>query len=210
VTKEYATNKPLIDSADLARLLAGTASVYESESTAIDHELELLLDYDYRCWNGRVRVYQPNIRPGDGRRHRFFTAEDIQSLGSAEVQSRIIQGIVRRSHLLLGIGVGTLEDVVSKQREERLAQLKKDGESSEYLELYKEEVKDLAAKLQNSESQVEYWKGQADEVGDLQDEVRRLTYEKNQFEQQASDAQIHAEASEAGAAGKKSILLRRE
>lgn len=197
VSKEYATNKPLVDSMTLAKLLAGTASVYESESTEIDHELEHLLDRDYRCWNGRVRVYQPAIRPGDARRHRYFTREEIQELGPSEIQERIVRGIARRSQLLLGASVTTLEDVISKQREERLARLKKDGESNEYLELYKEEVDDLTGKLNESKTQTEYWKGQADEIGELQDEIRRLEYDKKQLEDRTSIAEINAEASEA-------------
>lgn len=197
VAKEYSTNKPLTDSSELARLLAGAASVYESESTAVDHELEHLVDYDYRCWNGRVRVYQPSIRPGDGRRHRYFTKEEIQDLGSAEIQNRIIQGIARRSQLALGVGVGTLEDVISKQREERLTQLKKNGESSEYLELYKEEVESLLAKLKVSDSQAEYWKGQAAEASELGDEISRIEYENRQLAERVSIAEINAEAFEA-------------
>lgn len=197
VSREYATNKPLVDSTALARLLAGTAAVYESESTEIDHELEHLLDREYRCWNGRVRVYQPNIRSGDAKRHRYFTRDEIEELGSEEIQERIVRGIARRSQLSLGASVTTLEDVVSKQREERLAQLKKDGESTEYLQLYKEEVEDLTAKLNDSKAQAEYWKGQADEIGELQDEVRRLEYDKKQLDDRASIAEINAEASEA-------------
>ncbi|HEX7424914.1 MAG TPA: hypothetical protein VF311_13665 [Terriglobales bacterium] len=197
VSKEYATNKPLVDSMALARLLAGTASVYESESTEIDRELEHLLERDYRCWNGRVRVYQPTIRSGDARRHRYFTRDEIQELGSTEIQDRIVRGIARRSQLTLGASVTTLEDVVSRQREERLAQLKKDGESNEFLELYKEEVEDLTGKLSDSKTQAEYWKGQADETGELQDEIRRLEYDKKQLEDRASIAEINAEASEA-------------
>jgi hypothetical protein len=197
VAKEYATGKPLIDSASLARLLAGAASVYESESSRIDKELEHLLDSDYRCWNGRVRVYQPRIRPGDGRRHRYFTRDDIQELGAAEVERRIVQGIARRSQLTMGDGVGTIEDVDSRQREQRLKELQKHGEASDYLDLYKEEVEALSSRLKQSDAQAQYWKGQSEEAGDLEDQVRRLEYEKKQLAEQASVAQINAEASEA-------------
>lgn len=199
VAKEYSTNKPLIDSTVLAKLLAGVASVYESESTLLDHELEHLLDYDYRCWNGRVRVYQPQVHAGDGRRHRYFTKEDIQELGADEVQNRIIQGIARRSQLALGVGVVTLEDVDSRHRESRLAQLQKDGQSSEYLKLYQEEVDDLSFKLKTNEDQIEYWKGQAEEVTEFEDQIRRLEYDRKQLEERAAIAEIRAEAANAKA-----------
>jgi hypothetical protein len=147
VTREHQTNKPLVDSGRLGKLLAGAASVYESESTIIDRELEYLLDREYRCWNGSVRVYQPNVRQGDGRRHRYFTKEDIEQLGAQNVEEMLVRGIARRSQLALGSNVATLEDVVTKQREERLSRLRHTtGNKDELIQLSNPWMQSFVAK----------------------------------------------------------------
>ena len=98
IAREFATGTSLLEPAKLARLLAGAAVVWESESSAVDKELEVLLEPGFRCWNGMVRVYQPRLRlavPDDSRRHRYFTRGEIQSLGAAAVPEEAAGRLLR-------------------------------------------------------------------------------------------------------------------
>src|SRR5260370_1288144 len=84
VAKDFATGESLVDPRKLARLLAGAAVVWESESSWVDKELEQLLGRPFSCWNGMVRAYQPKVNlnsPQDARRHRYFDKGHIETLG---------------------------------------------------------------------------------------------------------------------------------
>jgi hypothetical protein len=202
VSREFTTGIVLVSSDRLANLLAGAACVYESQSSLIDRELEHLLDQEYRCWNGRVRVYQPHIRKGDAKRHRYFTREDIELQGSSSVEDMLIRGVVRRSQLWLGSSVATIEDVAAKQREDRLALLRMDNTDKELIILYEEEMKELKGQIEQWQEVTDFWKGQAEEAGGREDEMRRLEFEKKQLEARAE----HAEHIAAAATAKSSLL----
>ncbi len=146
-----------------------------------------------------VRVYQPEAqrdREKDGRRHRFFTVKDIEERTADAVSDIIVRGIVRRGRVQIEKGIATVEDVVSMQREFRMAQLRarSDGQPSpEWLKALEddnsalnEKVKQLSVQNGALESD---WIGLDDERANLEDRLGSLKYEKNQCQHRAQEAE---------------------
>ncbi len=126
-----------VNSIRLARLLAGNASVLVASTVGVERELDYLLPRAFRCWNGTVRIYQPDVRfdvERDARRHRYFRPEQIAALTAEAVEEMIVRGIARRSRTWVVDGVGCIEDVVTKQREIRLHELRMSATSDASLE----------------------------------------------------------------------------
>jgi regulator of replication initiation timing len=181
VTVSFASQLPRLEPSQLARVLAGTAIVYSATSSEVDKELEWILPKHLRCWNGMIRVYQPGVdvdHEPDGRRHRFFTADEIDERSAAAVQEIIVRGIVRRGRVWIGDGVATIEDVLAKQREFRLAELraKPDGRLlDEWLEVYESDNADLRTRVKELTKRC----GTLEEEKDgLEEQISSLIYEK--------------------------------
>ncbi|MBZ5523524.1 MAG: hypothetical protein LAP21_14920 [Acidobacteriia bacterium] len=186
VSRDFQTDNPLINSIALAKVLTGSTVVFESESRVIDQELEHLLDRDYQCANGMVRVYQPGIKLGNPHRHRYFTRGDVADLGADAVIDMLVRGIARRSGHTLSIGVGSIEDVEMKQREEKLARLKQTSEKGELLKLFEEDNQKLNDRLCGLEDALE---SQTEQIEELNDDLRRLEFEKRTLETRALQAE---------------------
>lgn len=180
VSKSFQSGTSLIDAARLARLLAGSAVVYESESSLVDKELDYLLDADYRCWNGRVQVYQPGIapdRPGDSRRHRYFTPDEIVSLGANTVEDFLVRGIVRRSQLLHQVAVTTVEDIRSKIQAAHLEELRASAPGTkDWIEALEADNKRLSDELLASRNEAEAWLSEVERLQTMEEEVRVMEF----------------------------------
>lgn len=198
---DFASKQPLLVPVDLSRLLAGAANVYVSASSEVDRELEWILPKHLRCWNGMARVYQPNaqldaVREDDGRRHRYFTSTDIERRSASAVADIIVRGIVRRGRTSTGPGVATIEDVVSRQRERRIAQLRAESHgqpSSDWLHMLEDDnnvlnqkVKELSEKADQLEAEII---GIDDQNAALEKRLESLDYEKSQCQRRAQDAE---------------------
>jgi HPt (histidine-containing phosphotransfer) domain-containing protein len=192
VSQEYSSGKALVNAQRIAKLLTGAAVVFEYSSTLIDREMEYLLDRDYRCWNGMVRVYQPHLEPNP-RRHRFFTKWEIEELGSIAIEDQLVRGIARRSRIFVESGIAAVEDVVSRRREEKLAQLRGNADAAELLPLFEQENNELMEQIRKEKCEVEYWKGRAEEAEELEDEIRRLAHEKKTLQNRVDEVQRQAE-----------------
>lgn len=192
VSKEYNTGLPKLDSTTLARLLAGAAVVYESSTSNVDKELEWLLEKDFRCWNGMVRIYQPQVdfaSPSDGRRHRFFTKEDVDGRGVTTVQESIIRGIVRLSRMPETGYVTSVEDVDSKDREFRIASLKESAKSKDWIELLEKENAEINKRLRESQEEMARLQEDLENAKEeFEDRLAKLEYERNLFQTQATEA----------------------
>lgn len=184
ISLSFASRLPMLQPDELARAVAGAAVVYAATSTEVDRELEWLLPKHLRCWNGTVRVYQPGANRDfepDGKRHRFFTAEDIDDRSPDAVAEIIIRGIVRRGRAGSDTSVTTVDDVLTKQRESRLAELrvKTVGQpSAEWVKLLEAEnaalelsVKDLTSQRDQLDQEKETLVEQA---GTLRYEIQAL------------------------------------
>lgn len=142
VTNDFVSGKARIDPKLLARLLCGSASVYQTVGPDIDKELEYFLPYRFRCWNGMVRVYQPSVRFDDERdaeRHRFFYGTSIDEQGVDRVIQQLVNGIARRGPDWVGNVVSSIEDITDRKRIYRIRQLKMDiinkGNNATYTEM---------------------------------------------------------------------------
>ena len=199
VTRTFAGEATLVDAKRLARLLSGAAKVVEAGSAEVNKELEWVLTKGFRCWDGMVRVYQPEVRfdhEGDARRHRYFGAQDIARVGAAGIEEMLIVGIARRSGLG-GVGaLTTLEDVETRQRERRLADLRstaKDAASlDELVRLLDADNKALTQRLEAAHDEARRARETAekvlDDAGGIENERDNLRGERDYWKDLALKA----------------------
>lgn len=146
-----------------------------------------------------VRVYQPRVRfdsASDARRHRFFKRDQIDAETPEAVESMIVRGVASRSRALAADGiVVSVDDVISKQRELRLAELRQLtddtslreqlGIQEELLEVVDDENTNLSAKLRELQEQVE---AAETDRAELEQRVASLTFEGDRLRRAATDA----------------------
>ncbi len=116
-----------LDPTELATVLGGAAKVFFAADDRLDQELSYLLPDDFRCHAGAVRVYQPGLdfdTDGDWRRHRFFSRSRIDELGEESVRDILVRSICRRHVALPTSAVASIDDVVSRDREYALRDLR--------------------------------------------------------------------------------------
>jgi FtsZ-binding cell division protein ZapB len=190
VAREHNSERLLVDPIRLARNLAGMAAVYTAENTEVDEELENFLESNFRCANGMVRVYQPNIRfdvSNDFRRHRFFPRAYIVDRGAFHTEELIVKGLARRSLKVLPNSVSTVDDVLSRAREARLTSLRAEVESAagqrEMIDLFTEEIRKIEERAKGLEEENRTIAAERDE---LDDKVDRLEYENAIYQQRAA------------------------
>lgn len=210
VAKDFSTGNTLLDPRRLARLLAGAAVVWESESSWVDKELEQKLGREFSCWNGMVRVYKPhvNLKSASGaRRHRYFDKEDILSIGVSKVEELLVRGIVRRSRMAGSHGIATLEDVQGKLAETRFAEELKRAKrgSQEWTELLEQEVERLTAINKEYNEKMEVFEEIAGDADAQRDELQGQVARSKFLYQQAEARAIEAESARASLEGQVSL-----
>lgn len=192
VSRDFGSGEFLIDPRLLAQNLSGSASVYESASSELDKELEWCLGRRFGCWNGMVRVYQPELRfdgQGDARRHRFIPGGVIQELGVDAVVDMLVRGIARRAGTAGADTVTALDDIATLDRERRMATLKAEApeaDHQEWIALLEETNSDLEEKNRQKDERIQ---GLQTEVADLSDAVSRLEFETHSLRQRATNAE---------------------
>ncbi len=132
------SGKTAVDTARLSRLLAGAAVVVRAEGEALDEELSWLIPVRYRCWGGAVRVYQPAVRLNsdhDYKRHRFFSAATISELGATTIEEVLARCVTRWTLTRSSDVLTAPEDVDTKARDLRLAQLRQEADDTTTKEL---------------------------------------------------------------------------
>lgn len=198
IAKDFVSSEALIDPKKLANLLAGTAVVWESESSWVDKELEQLLGREFSCWNGMVRVYQPQVNLqsiADARRHRYFDKRDIESLGPQKTYELLVRGIVRRSRVFMPSLITDVDDVHSKNVAADLGQRFKNAErgSKEWIALLEDDNKRLAEELKQQEDLVEQYEEEnaslRESTEDAEEQVARFRYELDQAATRVQEAE---------------------
>lgn len=192
----YPNKRYPLNGARLAKPLAGTAIVYQSESSEVDEELDNLLGEQFSCRKGAIRVYVPGFdlsRAGEERRHRFILPNHIDEWGLDKTIDIIVGGIARRS--IRPKGVLTPLDVEAVSRQRRLVQLRARADKSsaskdEYMQLLgmlDEENKALKAekaRLKAEKSSLE------DQINSLEDDLRRSEYDKDALKASLAQANV--------------------
>ncbi len=192
VSRDFDSGKFLIDPGLLARKLSGSASIYESASSDLDRELEWCLGRRFSCWNGMVRVYQPELRfdgPADARRHRFVPGRAIGELGVDTVLDMLVRGVARRVGVARADTIVALEDIATIDREHRMATLKAEaGEADrhEWISLLEETNSDLEEQNRKKDERIQALEN---EVADLSDAVSRLEFDTRSLRQRATNAE---------------------
>ncbi len=143
VSRARAEGETLVQSAELARLVAGAALVVEFASSESALEMSWLLPRTLRCFDGMVRVYQPRValeNPEDERRHRFFTRQEIADRGPGEIEHLLVASIHRWGKTA-GSRIIDIDEVYGEDR-------KKQAEDR------RRQLEQLRAKLLGPDSQV--------------------------------------------------------
>jgi len=200
VSRDGASGQPMVNGERLARLLAGAATVQVAATPGVDREVEWFLPWAFRCSNGTVRVYQPLVRlnlEADARRHRFFARDRIEALSAEAVEDMIVRGLVRRSRAFSADGVISIDDVVGKRRELRLAELRETASDQslkelvqlqgEYLTALESDKAGLTARV----SELEGGRELAElELIELDERLAALAYERDLYRGKASEAEV--------------------
>jgi hypothetical protein len=198
VSRDFQSGQLLLDTGKLARLLAGSASVYETESTGLDKELEWCLGRRFSCWNGNVRVYQQSLdfnAPGAPKRQRYFSGLEITHQGGDAVIDMLVRGVVRRAQPKLAGMAASIEDVAVFEREQRMAELKataNDAGREEWTKLLEETNSQLEASVMAKDEQIGQMQVAA---ADADDKIASMDYEKKALLARASEAEKAAKAS---------------
>ena len=179
------TNDFLINDRNLMRDLAGNANVYVPNSTELNDELEYYLPPDYRCENGRVRVYMPKLsleNPWGAVRHRYFTVSQIHESGSHEVSSMIVRSLNRRPRQQSSDYISSISDVNyhgNRLRIDKIRRELKSDNQDELLELLEDEILKMEKSLDEHKDSISVLEQEKQE---FEDEISRLNYEKNQIQ----------------------------
>ena len=142
-----------------------------------------------------VRIYRPGLDPSnnlDFKRHRFYTSDDIERIGSQDVRDILIESVGRRSRNQDLDLFTSIEDLRSRKREIRLEELRKyplekkeRKELEEEIELIKMELDDKEKERDN----LEILLGKQDEeiselekqIHEYKSKVKQLEYEKRKI-----------------------------
>lgn len=192
VSQKHQNQGFTIDPGRLAKLLAGTAIVYESENSEVDEELDNLIGERLSCRKGAIRVYVPRLdlnRPGEERRHRFILPRDVNEWGADRTIEIIVRGIARRA--IRPRGVLTPMDVEGVKSQRRLIQLRSrqiDGSKDDWIELANS-LDEENATLKGDKTRLE---DEVDRLGEHLDELderlRRVNYENDSLKANCAQA----------------------
>jgi hypothetical protein len=156
--RDFQTGEPVANMHGLAWGLAGLATIYVAESSWVDKTTELALPENYRCWNGKVRVYLPGVNPGlpdDYKRHRYFTPEQIQALGDTEFQKLLVRSFARRLLYTFDARPKTIDDLRQMKQYAQLKALKTKADATASLEDMVALLNELNADLEASNREQE-------------------------------------------------------
>jgi Uncharacterized protein containing TOPRIM domain, potential nuclease len=78
----------LVNPAQLAIATGGNALVFYAEDPGVTDEMNYFCPEDYKCYDGTIRVYYPDLNeddPRDAKRHRFLSSSYIIKTGSDHI-----------------------------------------------------------------------------------------------------------------------------
>lgn len=116
----------VVDPSALALALGPSAVVFYSLDRKFRSRMRAGIErWGLRCENGQVRIYAERPRfleEGDGRRHRFFTRGEIESMGEERFIRLVRRALAQDVSFYEGMTrVGTIQELVRRQRIERMA-----------------------------------------------------------------------------------------
>ena len=83
-TQDNIHNPIAFPAKELAKNVMGNAIVYEADDSSMSEELSYLLDRQYLCLPGQIRIYWPESNKST-RRNRYLSVDEIDSIGNDAV-----------------------------------------------------------------------------------------------------------------------------
>lgn len=207
ISKGHDEARPFINTTELQRLTAGAASVYLLETEDVESEFEFWGAKRYRCENGMIRVYLPDLdfnNEHDAHRHRFFFPRQILEEGAESVVRQLVRMCCRFAPKRKGQSIFALEELHSIARADRLRQLrgeKTDGNQDEWIKLLEETNQELEENIQTLEAERDALQRQVlereDSLSSRQYEVRSARKEADRLRKDANQAQMQLNALQA-------------
>ncbi|MBI3073660.1 MAG: hypothetical protein HYY84_16230 [Deltaproteobacteria bacterium] len=208
ISRRRLDNETIVNPGLLSRALAGLATVMVAASKTVDEELEYLLPTKLYCGNGVLRIYLPGVdfnADGESARHRFFVLEHPDEQSSQQVFDVITRSLVRGALTYQRNEVTSLEDVVARRNEIRLAELRQggSGEEIEMLDLFAANIERLEAEKRQVqkeldaflseydglENELNNWKSSAKK---LEDDLRQSEFIRKEFEERLASIKANA------------------
>ena len=216
ISREHGSEEFKVVPKVLSGLLTGMASVYFAETSEIDDEMTIFLPQEFRCANGMVRVYQPDLQvdvEGNFRRHRFFSRRYIIEQSVEHTQSVMVRGIAHRPLSAIKGCVTSVEDVQATASEQHFESLRRQASQAaskdQQIGFYDELTKELESKRKELEAQLNGLNSRVNSLeGDLQerdDKISWIEYQKNEMERQSQSAERASAGLQKALAGLKAL-----
>ena len=145
----------LFDRNELARLVAGNAKVFYSQYPSASDEFNSTIGNIFRCPDGGLRVYQPNIdwtNCDEGYRHIYFTEEKLCEIGLDKIQSILRRALCENIQYYTAKQLFRYDDCISMYnlfRRKEMQDLAAQAQDNEFLFI------DEARQLQEAKSELE-------------------------------------------------------
>ena len=141
--------KPLlVNPNQVALATGGNSIIYYAEDVGVTDEMNYYCPNEYKCYDGAIRIYYPNIdetQPKDAYRHRYLSAQFIAKVGEVGMTQILRRAIAQDVHFYDSFF--RIEDCKAK-REAILRQKRLD-------ELKQQHIQELASKEKNHSEKVE-------------------------------------------------------
>jgi predicted metal-dependent phosphoesterase TrpH len=182
LSKKTNAEDPLIDAIKLQTLVGGVANVCVLADRDVADEFDYYMTKKYRCNDGMVRIYLPNVEPqcaSDHLRHRFFLPRDIEEFDPSNVLKMIVRMLCRYTPRKKGQSVYSIDELVLVERGLRLAELRenrgKEESDDEWKTLYEHELDSQSQQIEELEASQEKLQFQ---IMAQDDDFSRLEFEK--------------------------------
>ncbi len=202
LSREFQSNETVVNAEKLAWGLAGLAAIYVADSSWVDKATEVALPENYRCWNGKVRVYLPRVgalKLDDFKRHRFFTPEQLRELGDAEFQRHLTRSLARKLLFTFDSRPKTIDDLRLVKQQAHLKSLTQRAGETASLEEMVSILNELNFELEEKTGQQER------QLRGAEDRIEALESTQQEIQAKLAAAEYQAEsARKQGAAATKS------
>jgi len=159
VSARNVNDQTILDGRSLASWLCGLAHVFVADSRFPSLALNDHLPERMRCWNGAVRIYWPGFLKSDNPyRHRLWTPQrvrEIEERGANGFREHILAYVADAASSSIGESVDTWESIQAARRRQLMVELRESGKTDELVAVADETIRDLEARNQQLEGEIE-------------------------------------------------------
>lgn len=194
VSARNVDDRPVTSADSLASWLCGLAHVLVADSRFPSLTLKDHLPERLRCWNGAVRVYWPAFRGSDDPfRHPLWTPErirGIEAMRAGGFREHVLQRLADAATTSMGNPLESWEGLLSMRRRLLMTELRSAGRTDELIEIADETIRELEAKTQVLERELEQTRDEARRNQDKAESWRKA------YETERRGAQVCADDQE--------------